>query len=347
MSNRRLLALGYILFAVSFLFIFGGFYLDFEKKSSVSDPIKDIIVIAGSDDNIIISTTDDTEEKPSDEEIVNGDDLSSLDSNSSSNNNSEVIPVPEPEPEPVPPTSPTIPSPPDVKPIDDENNILRRKIEDTYGIKVKYGAETDGYSAGSMEVISIVDSTIVQSGLKQLNSALSLYPRDFFKEFLEVNLSLEVFLIQRYSAETVTGITDLSGNKVIISIAMDYPFIESFNHEVYHYIEHFIERKNGEFSVWNTYNPVDFIYGLEANPNYSFNRTGLADAPFVNNYAQTNADEDRASTFEYMTADNRAICFNSIDYPIWKKSSYMALMIETYFDTVSSSVVDYWERFIY
>lgn len=345
MKSRQLLIVGRILFAISFVFIFAGLYLDFEKKSLFNDPVKDVTVIAGGDDKIIISTTDDTEkEDSSDEEIVIGDNSSS-DSNSYSNNNTEVIPVPEPEP--ILPTSPPIPTVPDVKPIDDENNISRRKIEDTYGIKVKYGTETDGYSAGSMKIISIADSTIVQSGLEQLNLALSLYPRDFFKEFLEANLSLEVFLIQRYSTENVTGITDLSGNKVIISIAMDYPFIESFNHEVYHYIEHFIERKNGEFSVWNTYNPVDFIYGLEANPNYSFNRTGLADAPFVNNYAQTNAYEDRASTFEYMTADNRAICFNSIDYPIWKKSSYMALMIETYFDTVSSSVVDYWERFIY
>ena len=79
------------------------------------------------------------------------------------------------------------------------------------------------------------------------------------------------------------------------------------------------------FSIWNTYNPNGFTYGQSPNSKLSYNQTLAADAFFVNNYAQSDADEDRASTFEYMTASKKALCYNSVDYPIWKK---LCIMLE-------------------
>lgn len=358
MSNRRLLALGKVLFSLSFLFIFSGLYLDFLEKDAFNDPVKDIIIAQGDDDKIIVSTTNDTgfeEESSSDTGNMatgNGStEVSIPEEEVSTPNDSPAIEnvVPDNSTSYTPPVvddTPTVEISPSIEEVDD-NDILRKTIEATYGIKVKYGLETDTYAAGSLGVVSISSKEIIKKGLNDLNTALALYPQGFFKEFASANLNLEVFLVQRYTTPNVTGVTDRKENDVIISIAMDYPFSESFNHEVYHYIEHFIEKKHGEFSIWNTYNPVDFVYGQEANSNYSYSKTGIPSAFFVNNYAQTNEDEDRASTFEYMTATSKASCFTSIEYPIWKKSSYMSLMIDTYFDTVNSEVVDYWERFIY
>ena len=341
MENKRLMLLGKLLFSLSFVFIFTGLYLNKLEKQMFYDPINDVVAIAPDDgDKVIISTTDgdieETNNNPS-TPIDNGsnndnntDNTNTNTSNNSSNstdNNSNY-------------NNPT--NTPDN--IINENDVLRRSIEDTYGIKVKYGDEVSNYQAGSMNATPILDKDIIKSGLEQLKETLNLYPQDFFREFLNENLSLEVFLIKNYSK--VTGVTDLFGNRVIVSIAMDHPFFESFNHEIYHYIEHFIVRKQGEFSAWNMYNPSDFSYGT-VNSNYSYTKTQKADSVFANNYAQTNPYEDRASTFEYMMASNKIPCFNSSTYPIWKKSSYMALMIDTYFDTVSPSVIDYWERFIY
>ena len=109
---------------------------------------------------------------------------------------------------------------------------------------------------------------------------------------------------------------------------------------------HYIEKNGGKFSSWNVFNPSDFVYGNEIG-DYSYNRTGKADSYFVNNYAQSSATEDRASTFEYMTAKVKYSCFDSKNYPIWKKSEYISSMIETYFSTVSPEVIDYWERYVY
>lgn len=379
MTNKQMIALGKVLFVLSFLFIFTGLYLDFEERESFYDPIKDTVLLAGGGD-VIISTTEEVIDN-----VPSGDDNTTNDGNTLPEKNipiveetppisEEVVPV-EPEPvvpvepefvapaipESTPPSEDVVPSLPETPEVSEEqlkeensevitqnyNNNLRKTIEETYGIVVKYGNETDGYKAGTMQAVSITDINVIKSGLEQLNEALLLYPKDFFREFGDENLNLKVYLIQRYSTANVTGITELYGNNVTISISMDYSFAESFHHETYHYIEHYIERMGGEFSIWNTYNPSGFVYGGDPNPNLSFNRTWDATVPFVNNYAQSDADEDRASTFEYMTASSKAVCYNSTEYPIWKKSSYMALMIDTYFDTVDSSVIDYWERFIY
>ena len=48
-----------------------------------------------------------------------------------------------------------------------------------------------------------------------------------------------------------------------------------------------------------------------------------------------------------MTANSRYSCFDSHDYPIWKKSNYISNIIDTYFETVTPRVIDYWERYIY
>lgn len=350
MENKRLMLLGKLLFSLSFVFIFTGLYLNKLEKQMFYDPINDVVAIAPDDGNkVIISTTDgDVEEVNNNPSIPidNGSNINNSDNstdNNSNNNSTNISDNSNNTNEDVNhDINPSI-SNDDVM---DENDILRRSIEDTYGIKVKYGDEVSNYQAGSMNVTPILDKDIIKNGLEQLKETLKLYPQDFFREFLNEDLSLEVFLIKSYSKDNVTGVTDLFGNRVIVSIAMDYPCFESFNHEIYHYIEHFIVRKQGEFSAWNMYNPNDFSYGT-VNSNYSYTKTQKADSVFVNNYAQTNPYEDRASTFEYMMASNKIPCFNSSDYPIWKKSSYMALMIDTYFDTVSPSVIDYWERFIY
>ena len=317
MSKMRLLLFGKALFALSFLFFFCAFYMQFKEEQSFSDPIRDVLSLPN-DDKIIISTVN-----QGDIVISSSEKNDEFDSDFREDNNFEIV-----------------------NPLESENNILRDKIEKKYGIKVKYGVQTNNYFIGDLKVISISDDENIRRGLQELENALALYPIDFFKEFNKLGFNLNVLLIQKYDSANVTGITELYDDVVNISISMDYPFNESFHHEVYHYIEHFIEKKGGKFSIWNTFNPSNFIYG-DIDSNLSFNQTLMPDAFFVNNYAQSSADEDRASTFEYMTADSKYVCYNSRKYPIWKKSYYMSLMIDTYFDTVDSEVIEYWERFIY
>lgn len=360
MSNKSRVILARVMIFCSVILIGSGVYLNLQETKPIIDPVSD--VTTPDNDNVIITTNDGmpptvtndndsdktgnndnatavpNDSTSSDTPVPNNTTTSGNTGNTSStgntsgtNTNSTPSPSPAPEPEPAP--------------VVDQNVIFRKSIEDTYGVKVFYGNETSGYSVGGMSTTVIPDSSI-SSALTQLNDALATYPVGFFQEFLNKNINVNVYLIKNYSANNVTGVTDTSFKRINISIAMDFPFNESFHHEVLHAIEYYIERAGGKFTSWNSFNPADFSYGSE-NKDYSYSVTGEASSYFVNNYAQVSQSEDMASTFEYMTASKRYSCFDSHGYPIWKKSDYLSRMIDTYFNTVTPEVIDYWERYVY
>ena len=359
MSNKSRIILARVMIFCSVILIGSGVYLNLQETKPIIDPVSD--VTTPDNDSVIITTNDGmpptatndndsdktgnsdnatavpNDSTSSDTPVPNNTTTSGNTGNTSSTSgtNTNSTPSPSPAPEPEPEQAPVV----------DQNVVFRKSIEDTYGVKVFYGNETSGYSVGGMSTTVIPDSSIF-SALTQLNDALATYPVGFFQEFLNKNINVNVYLIKNYSANNVTGVTDTSFKRINISIAMDFPFNESFHHEVLHAIEYYIERSGGKFTSWNSFNPADFSYGSE-NKDYSYSVTGEASSYFVNNYAQVSQSEDRASTFEYMTASKRYSCFDSHGYPIWKKSDYLSRMIDTYFNTVTPEVIDYWERYVY
>lgn len=344
-----------MLIAFSFVLIFFGIYLHIEETSVFYDPVKDTKVVSGTEkDNITITTIDGKEPENADagdsssneNSESSGQNNSSQGGNSSSpsqgsnatngnsgggNTNSSVI-------------SPPAPAVPEAPTIDQTNNNLRVSLQNNYGVTVKYGGEISGYSVGGMGTTALTDPYAVQTALNNLSYALSLYPNGFFKEISDGGYPLSIYLIKRYSSGNVTGVTDSSRANVVISIATDFSFADSFHHENFHYIDHYIYVKGGRYTVWNNYNPPGFVYG-NINNSYSYNQTWSEDAFFVNNYAQTDAYEDRASTFEYMMAGSKAGCLN-YGKTIWLKANFMAQQMEYYLNSVSPNVIEYWERYL-
>lgn len=301
MSNKSRVILARVMIFCSVILIGSGVYLNLQETKPIIDPVSD--VTTPDNDSVIITTNDGmpptatndndsdktgnsdnatavpNDSTSSDTPVPNNTTTSGNTGNTSStgntsgtNTNSTPSPSPAPEPEPEP------------APVVDQNVVFRKSIEDTYGVKVFYGNETSGYSVGGMSTTVIPDSSI-SSALTQLNDALATYPVGFFQEFLNKNINVNVYLIKNYSANNVTGVTDTSFKRINISIAMDFPFNESFHHEVLHAIEYYIERSGGKFTSWNSFNPADFSYGSE-NKDYSYSVTGEASSYFVNNYAQ-------------------------------------------------------------
>ena len=228
--------------------------------------------------------------------------------------------------------------------IDKENLKLRSEIEKEFSIKVKYGNETQGYAVGGVTTSPITDSNIAKKTLNDLYDTLSLYPKGMFKEIKDGGIPLTIILVNNYSESGITGVTDSSYEYANISIAAVYDFAESFYHESYHYIERYMFKKKANFNSWDSLNPNDFVWST-IDGSLSYSNTFKEDAYFVNNYAQTSAEEDRASTFEYMMANTKASCLNR-NNNVWYKATYMALTIESVFDTVSPDSIEYWERFI-
>lgn len=301
-----------ILIAIAVALLCYGLILDIHNEIRLVDPVNG--VQAGNDDDGSYTSVDKNGNSPSN-------DVENYENNDSVEQNHTVS-------------------------IEEANNALRNSIQKKYSITIKYGSETANYYVGELATQSIDDPNVINNSLNILNDILGLYPQGLFKEIYDGGIPLTIYLINNYSENAVTGATDSNYSFADISIAVVHPIDETFFHESYHYIERYILKRGLSYNValWNSYNPDGFSYGTIIN-NYSYKSTFLENAYFVNNYAQTSAEEDRASTFEYMMASSKASCLNH-DMPIWRKAVTMSNTIDVALNSVSSNNTEYWERFL-
>ena len=291
MTKEKQITLAKVLLSFALVLILLGIAFHLESQTLIN-PITNTHVIGKSDNSDINITTTDTpvtsteeESTPSTEtknpETGNTNTSESPNSSGGSNQVTEQ------------------PSPPATQPpsIETTNDNLRKSIENSYGITVKYGIETNGYTVAGLSTVRLTDSNRINQLLNELNNNLALYPNGFFNETKQAGYTLTIYLIKQYSQANVTGITDSTTKNILISLATDYSFTESLHHEIYHYIEKYMYAKGANYTTWSTLNPVGFNYG-DTNSSYSFVSTGNINASFVNTYAQTDQYEDRASTFE-------------------------------------------------
>ena len=346
MTKDSKLKLAKVLIALSFVLILLGVGLDLETNILIQ-PTRNTHTIASSTPADINITTTDTpisettttetpQKKPDKSKGTNSSQSSGTGSsnNNNSNNTDNNYQAKKPQQNVTAPET-----------IESKNNTLRNQIENKYNVDIRYGTETNGYTVGGLSTVMLTDANRINALLNELNRNLALYPNGFFKEINTGNYNLSIYLLKRYSQNNVTGITDSTSQHVIISLATDYSYIESLHHELYHYIEKYMYKRGANYTTWNLLNPDGFSYG-NINKGYSFTNGNNRNAFFVNDYAQTDPYEDRASTFEYMMAQSEASCLQT-GTTIWKKAKYMCEQIDAVFQTVSPNVTEYWERFVY
>lgn len=316
-AKRKVADTAKLLMIISITFLIYGIVLSLTSNYWLVDPVNDVEII-NSDDSTISITPSDGNEVVTDN--GNNPNNNSNGSASRKNNTNDNIPI------------------------DKKNDLLRKEIEKEFSVSIKYGSETDGYKVGKISTTSITDVNLINEKLNELYDTLSLYPEGIFKEIKNGGIPLTIYLISSYSEPGITGITDSSYDYANISLAVVYDFSESFYHESYHYMERYMFKRKANFNSWDSLNPQNFEWST-IDGSLSYSNTFKEDAAFVNNYAQTNAAEDRASTFEYMMANTKASCLNKGN-PVWYKATYIAMTMESVFYSVDSNSVEYWERFI-
>lgn len=229
------------------------------------------------------------------------------------------------------------------------NNQLRTDIEEKYGIKIKYGNELKSYSVLNYTLIPLLDSNDINKYLLLLDEELKKYPDDFFKEISSYNLFLSIYLIEDLPNTDVLGYTDYKNiYNTIITIKCDSNFANTLNHEIMHFIDHYInlkDRINDVKHTWNELNPNDYSYGTNEK-SYVFSETNNVNSFFLNNYAQTNHLEDRAVLFGDIMSDSVGSNCYVVGTPLYKKMEVLVSQLDYYFDCVDSSNLPYWSRFL-
>ena len=329
--NNKAKRIASVLFVIAIILILYGLFLDFTGKNKLIDPVKDVSTVDVNKDKSQVNI--DVDSIQSDNNIK----PNPITNDSNEKTNKSKVEVQQKK------ESKTNES----NSLEPANKRLESQVEKKYGVEVKYGAETEGYKVGNLATEPITDPEKVHDALYKLNIVLGHYPERLFYEIKNAGIPLTIYLVDRFSQAGITGVTDSNAYFANISIATAFPFEESFYHESYHYIERYMmEKKKLYFNSWDNLNPPGFKYTENPNPSISYAANGGEDdSYFVNNYAQTAAPEDRASTFEYMMANTKATCLNK-DKPVWKKAKLMSQTMDAAIDACSPYTVEYWERFL-
>lgn len=249
----------------------------------------------------------------------------------------EPEPIPEPKPEP--------------KTQAEINDEYRKKLENKYSVKIVYKDENGNYLiGGSINTEKLYDDNEINKYLKEVESTLKKYPNGFFKEMKDNNVSLRIYIVNKIDGGH-SGMTDgrnQSNITVTIGTAGTNLFEYTLHHELMHYIDIYMRQKDPTLNlaeIMKSYNPEGFSYGSN-DSTYDYNFSNPNDAYFLSYYSRQSYLEDRAVLFsDMMTRTTKRPYYND-GTPINKKAKLINDQLHKYYNCVSTSVREHWERFI-
>ncbi len=229
-----------------------------------------------------------------------------------------------------------------------ENNRLRQNIKLKYGVNVGYKDEIDGvYVSDYVKPIKQYDDEKINKILNTIDSSLKKYPNNFFFEISKKWKPLTIFLVEKINGYAA-GLTDnRNDNTVVILINTEGLLFEStLHHEMMHYIDCYLANIIGANALEESmkpYNPEGFVYGLQTNEYVHYYSTP---AYFLSAYSKSNYKEDRAVIFADMMFRSLKKDYYTQGNPINEKAKLISSQLDRYFDCVSDSIKEHWERFI-
>ncbi len=248
-------------------------------------------------------------------------------------------PPKEPEPIPEPKTQAEI------------NDEYRKKLENKYLVKIVYKDENGNYLiGGSINTEKLYDDNEINKYLKEVESTLKKYPNGFFKEMKDNNVSLRIYIVNKIDGGH-SGMTDgRNQSNITLTIGTDGTnlFEYTLHHELMHYIDIYMRQKDPTLNlaeIMKSYNPEGFSYGSN-DSTYDYNFSNPNDAYFISSYSRQSYLEDRAVLFsDMMTRTTKRPYYND-GTPLNKKAKLINDQLHKYYNCVSKSAKEHWERFI-
>ncbi len=238
-------------------------------------------------------------------------------------------------------------------------------LEEKYGITILISGQcSQALTAPDMEITTTNlagmadEAAAIAEALEILDEQLALYPEDFFRQFRNEagERGLLVLLVEDFQDElNVIGLSWGMGQWYPIAVDITSGQVAStYCHEIWHATENRIQDLNKtalDLERWENCNPAGFQYSGNLSSNYIYDiqytylmggkRDGVY---FVDPYAKTKPQEDRARLMEYV------MCFDQhsqklMEHPAMRaKLRILCDAIRAAFDTESWEDVR-WERF--
>ena len=216
------------------------------------------------------------------------------------------------------------------------------KISMDYGLNIYYGENTN---LGSVNAVNIVDEYLVFEMLKEINEALSKYPKGLISEIESKGYTVSLYLVDHFNLnmEALANRNTIGQFNIYMSNTDD--ITRALHHEFYHILDYYIKLETNEtYDMWNTYNPRGYIYPEDVNELTSkYVYKGESGAHFVTLYAKVSEKEDRAETFaEMLTASRDEKFFGTGEY-IYSKINLIIDVLDSTFKTVRNEEVVAWK----
>jgi hypothetical protein len=158
------------------------------------------------------------------------------------------------------------------------------------------------------------DRDVTDDVLERIKAVVDRYPTEMLVQADIHTLKLCRRLDRVAAQHPYGGISDLDTRHAMIVVAKPEFLANIVNHELFHMIESAFPAGMDEHDAqWERANPVGFSY--DAGPSASETKKSRP-AGFVNWYAASALQDDRASTFEYMMAEPEALCEMATNDPI-------------------------------
>ncbi len=229
----------------------------------------------------------------------------------------------------------------------DEVDSLRKKLESTYHITIKYGHELGNYRPKGLTPTKMTDKEEIKKHLKLIENELKKYPTGFFKEF--DGMPLTIYLVTSVPGNAFAGFTDKEFmNNIKITLTDNFLFEYTFNHEIMHYIDAYLEIKMYPRNPYDEYmnlNPQGYQYGKPIQSyNYGYNQQ-VRGAYFLNDYSQSNVREDRAEVFKQMiTRLYKPVGMFNNGETLQRKALVIDQQIRDNFKTAKGTL--YWDKIV-
>lgn len=222
------------------------------------------------------------------------------------------------------------------------NLRIKNSIEKEYGIDIYYG---DGYYVESVNAVPITDANTIFEMLRQVNIALSKYPKNMIREIEQKGYTVSIYLVNYFTndVEALANRNSIGEFKIYMSNTINVE--RATHHEYYHILDYYIKLETQErYTKWESLNPKGFKYPNDVKyitSKYVYN--GLPGAYFVTAYAKYSDKEDRAETFAEMITANKDEEFFKDGEKIKDKMNLIKDVLRTNFKTVGATVKTNWE----
>ena len=235
---------------------------------------------------------------------------------------------------------------------------IRQKIgelKQTYGLNILMGEECDTVFY-DFDAQIVTDWESIQDALNTLESALEVYPENFFPQLrYDTYHSVDIYLVGTLTAtnpeyvDTYEAFVQDEYDRHVMVVDIFMADKDTYFHEFSHIIDSFLE--------WDTWNREDALFNEEGwislNPDwfpgytYDYSREQYVEdyTCFIDSYSTICPTEDRARVLEYAMSEYGSWAFEEGSV-LQAKLQYYCRCIRDAFDTTGWPETVIWEQYL-